>query len=238
MLRVLVTRPEPEAGRTARALEALGHRPLVLPLSRICAVPVEEAMAIDHADAVAVTSANALRHAEPALIARLADLPCHAVGPRTAAAARDAGFIHVVEGPGDAEMLARRIAGALAGKRLAYLCGRVRYLLFEERLAAAGVHVNPVETYDTIVMDHPSETVAALLEQRPLDAMLLYSAKAAKAARRLAERPELAALLGRAEVLALSARVAQAYDPAAASRIRIAPTPAEPALLALLAELH
>ncbi len=238
MLRVLVTRPEPGAGRTAKALEALGHRPVVLPLTetRPLAVPVRTLPA--HIDAVAVTSANALRHAAPALIERLAALPCHAVGARTAAAAGAAGFLNVEEGPGEAQALAARMATGLAGKAVVYLCGRARFPLFEEWLGVAGVHVRPIETYDTVAVDFSSEEVAALLDQRPVDVVLLYSAGAAQAARRLAARPQLEGLLGKAAVLALSERVAEAFGPGAEGKVRVAPAPMEGALLALLPSLE
>ncbi|WP_292579699.1 uroporphyrinogen-III synthase, partial [Mesorhizobium sp.] len=92
---------------------------------------VESAIGAD-AVAVAVTSANAVRHAPKALVASLAELPCHAVGKRTAEACRAVGFLSVAEGPGDAEALADAIAGGLAGKAIVYLCGRVRFPVFEQ----------------------------------------------------------------------------------------------------------
>src|SRR5688572_14398609 len=80
LAKVLVTRPQPGAARTARRLAELGHRPVELPLTRTVALPVEAASFDRPVDAVAVTSANALRHAPPELVARLADRPCFAVG--------------------------------------------------------------------------------------------------------------------------------------------------------------
>ncbi|MGB3834338.1 MAG: uroporphyrinogen-III synthase, partial [Mesorhizobium sp.] len=190
MLRVLVTRPEPGAARTAKALEAMGHRPILLPLSETRPLPVDAGALPARIDAVAATSANALRLAPSALVARLAALACHAVGAKTAEAARAAGFAHVEEGPGDAEALAARIGPGLAGKSLAYLCGRVRLSRFEERLAATGVRVAAVETYDTVEIEPSSESVTARLGGAGVGAVLIYSAKAAQAAGRLAARPE------------------------------------------------
>lgn len=237
MLRVLVTRPEPGAARTARALEAMGHRPLLLPLSEIRPLPADARTLPARIDAVAATSANALRLAAPQLLATLAAFACHAVGAGTAQAARAAGFAHIEEGPGDAAALAAQIGGALAGKSLVYLCGRVRLSSFEECLGAAGVHVAAVETYDTVPIEPSSETVSARLGGAGVDAVLLYSAKAAQAARRLAARPQLAALLADAHVLALSGRVAAAFGPGAGDRMRVAAAPTEEALLELLRRL-
>ncbi|MDG4883396.1 uroporphyrinogen-III synthase [Mesorhizobium sp. WSM4884] len=233
MLRVLVTRPEPGASRTARRLEAQGFQPILLPLTKTAALPIE-ASDFPAAAAVAVTSANAVRHAPRELVAALAALPCHAVGKRTAEACRAAGFTSVFEGPGDAEALADAIAGELAGKEMVYLCGRVRFPVFEERLTAAGVRVRPVETYDTVELDYGDDDVIARLSGTAVEAVLLYSAKAAAAMIGLASRPALRHLFERTEFLTLSARVAKALDGIGGRNVRIASQPDEDALLALL----
>lgn len=84
---VLVTRPEPGASATARALAGRGFEPIVLPLTRT--EPVACGPLGDQAyDALALTSANAIRHASVELTGRAAALPVYAVGEATAAAAR------------------------------------------------------------------------------------------------------------------------------------------------------
>ncbi len=235
MVRVLVTRPEPGASRTARRLEALGFQPVLLPLTETRALPVEATIGAD-AVAVAVTSANAVRHAPRALIASLAELPCHAVGKRTAEACRAAGFLAVTEGPGDAEALANLIAGGVAGKAIVYLCGRVRFQAFEQRLTAAGVPVQPIETYDTTGMDYSDADVVARLSGRPVEAALLYSAKASAALVSLIARPALRQLFEKTQFLTLSARVAGPLEGIAGQAIGIASQPEEDALLALLSQ--
>ncbi|TIM00109.1 MAG: uroporphyrinogen-III synthase, partial [Mesorhizobium sp.] len=80
MRRVLVTRPEPGASRTAQRLEDLGFKPILLQLTETVALPVDADRVAANAAAVAVTSANAVRHAPKEISAALAGLPCHAVG--------------------------------------------------------------------------------------------------------------------------------------------------------------
>ncbi|AZO10692.1 MULTISPECIES: uroporphyrinogen-III synthase [unclassified Mesorhizobium] len=233
MVGVLVTRPEPGASRTARRLEAQGFQPVLLPLTTTRALPVE-ADVVRGAAAVAVTSANAVRHAPKELIAALAALPCHAVGKRTAEACRTAGFSSVSEAAGDAEALAAAIGSDLAGKAIVYLCGRVRFPVFEERLAAAGVQVHAMETYDTAQLSYTDEEIQARLSGWSPDMVLLYSANAAAALSRLARRPALRGVFEKAAFFALSARVGGALDGIAEGRIHIAPQPDEDALLRLL----
>ena len=111
---------------------------------------------------------------------------------------------------------------------------RVRFPVFEQRLEAAEVQVRAVETYDTLPVPYSDETILALLSSQPVDAVLLYSAKAAAAMQALAKRAELGDLLGKARIFALSERIAAAFGNAAGKEIRIAREPHEEALLELL----
>lgn len=233
MRRVLVTRPEPGADRTARRLARLGLQPVVLPLTETVALPafVDPASVFD---AVALTSAEAIRHASPALLERLSGLSCFAVGARTAKAARSAGFAVVREGPGDAQGLANLVRDAVPAGRVAYLCGRVRMPDFEEKLRTAGLHVSPVETYDTLRIERGGKDVAAMAASGPIDVVLLYSATAAEGLARLQSNGEGAELFARSDYFCLSHRVAAALAGVAPQNIRIAASPTEDALLALL----
>ncbi|MBR2690642.1 MAG: uroporphyrinogen-III synthase [Aquamicrobium sp.] len=234
MKRVLVTRPEPGAGRTAARLRERGFEPVVLPLSETRVLPVVLETRPETISALLVTSANAVRHAPADMLAQLADLPCHVVGPKTADAARAAGLSVVETGSGDAGQLAEQIAPALAGKTAAYLCGRVRSADFEAYLAGKAVTVLPIETYDTLPVDYPGKVAATHLAGQPVAAVLLYSAKAAQAYSTLVQRPELARYFEETRVLALSVRVASAVSAGFPGRLVVATRPDEDALLALL----
>jgi uroporphyrinogen-III synthase len=91
-----------------------------------------------------------------------------------------------------------------------------------------------VETYDTLLVQYSDETILALLSGQAVDAVLLYSAKAAAAMQVLAKRPALQGLFEKTLFFALSARIAAAFDDSAGKAIRIAAQPDEEALLALL----
>jgi len=234
MVRVLVTRPEPGAARTMQRLQDMGFQPILLPLTETVALPIGAEAAPMDAAAVAITSANAVRHAPKELIAALAGLPCHAVGNRTEEAARKAGFLSVGEGPGDATALADAIVAGYSAGTIAYLAGRVRFPAFEQRLTAAGVRVRAIETYDTLALDYSDADLLARLSGRPVEAVLLYSASAAVATETLIRRPALRDLFEKTTFFALSGRIAAACESIAGSRIEIAPEPQEEALLELL----
>jgi uroporphyrinogen-III synthase len=85
-MRVLVTRPQPDALETANMLIARGHQPIVAPLVRVNYHDGPE-IDLSGVQAILATSANGVR----ALSRRLArrDLPVFAVGPKTAHTATD-----------------------------------------------------------------------------------------------------------------------------------------------------
>jgi uroporphyrinogen-III synthase len=206
---------------------------LVLSLSETRALAVD--WVPERFDAVAVTSANAIRHASRALLDRLAGSRCYAVGQKSASAVREAGFADIVTGPGDAEALADAIVSAeKRGAAILYLCGGVRFSAFEERLFAAGLDVRPVETYDITEIGYESSFVRRLLDGRPVDAVLLYSAGAAEAFVGVASRPELAPLFKTAGLYCLSPRVASALAALQGAQIHVAAEPNEDTLLLLL----
>jgi uroporphyrinogen-III synthase len=233
--RVLVTRPEPGASRTARRLAEAGFEPVVLPLTEIRQLPARPVPEPSAVDAVAVTSANAIRHAPPQLIASLAGIPLFAVGNRTARIARESGFSRVFEGEGDAAGLASLVVARLsADARVLYLCGRVRRPEFEAALAAAGLVVDAMETYDTVEISRPADLVLSALQGESVTAALVLSARTAEAISSLVEPIALSHLFEHTRYFCISSRVAAALAGIGPNRIAIAETPDEDALIALL----
>lgn len=231
-MRLLVTRPEPGASRTAALLEDLGHEPVVLPLSRVIPMAPANDPGDDPAGFVAASSSNALRHAAPDLLARLSGRVCHVVGDSTAAAARAAGLRvgHVMPGAG---ALGRRLARELApGTRLDYLCGRIRLPTIEDLCLAAGIVVYAIETYDTETVTYTPAELAARLSVLPFDGVLLYSRVAAAGFRALLASRDLSRQFDGAELFCLSSGIADALGTIDGARVVLAAEPSETALLA------
>ena len=234
-MRVLVTRPEPGASATAAQLEAMGLEPVVLPLSETRPLRMSELPSAGEFDAVAATSATALRHAPPELLRALAHLPLFAVGDKTAATALKAGFAHVESAAGDAPALATHIVRTLKrGSRILYRCGLVRTGGLADALRKSGFAVSAVETYDTVPVERTTEQIGAVLGGRPVDAALLYSANAAVLFARLAATPGVGPLVRAARPICISQRTAQALPQSTCDRAEIAATPDEASLLARL----
>lgn len=233
MKTVLVTRPEPGATRTAERLAALGLTPLVLPLTEILPLPVEKLSG--HYDAVAITSANALRHAPEDILASLYHLPCFVVGEATAALARSNGFKRVLTGNGDGTSLAAKVNNSTpSGTNLLYLTGQVRSSQFETIIGQSGRVVTPVAVYDAILKSYETDYLTELFKSSPVDFCLLYSMRGAEAFLDAIKSAGVIHLFENTEFLCLSANIEAVISGQGFGSIRIAIRPDEAALFELL----
>lgn len=241
-MRVLVTRAEPAASRTAERLRALGHEPVVMSLSHAVHDPEAVRDAMSHpVPALAITSAEVIR-----VLARAGvdvkpwrEVPLFAVGPTTAEAARKFGFQNVTAGSGGGRELAEMIAPLLAGRTnrehpLLYLTGTPRSQGFENRLDELHVPYAVCECYRTEELEPGAETLRLAFGEQPIDAVLLYSANSA---RRLFSLPALNAdadVLKRVRFFCLSRVVADVLPFPHAANAAVALRPDEMSLLELL----
>ena len=162
-MRVLVTRPEPAASRTAARLRALGHEVVVAPL--LIPRAVEWSVPPGDWQAVAFTSASAPDLAGEALKS-LVHLPAYAVGEATATAARETGFTDVRPARGDASAVFSLAAGDGVA-RLLHLAGHER----SEATVPSGLTVGITTVY--------AADLAPGLPEFDGDVVLLYSARTA-----------------------------------------------------------
>jgi len=235
MMRLLITRPEPDNERTAAALRALSHEVMLAPLLRIEAIGDADFGAPPWA-AILLTSANGARaiagHPRRGV---LMVLPVLAVGQSTADAARIAGFGDVTSADGDARDLTRLAAARFAGSRLPllYLAGEDRTGDLAGELAAQGQAVRTVVIYRAAKVPGFPPAARAALEQGRIDGVMHFSRRSVEnyldCGRDIIEQA-LAPVH-----YCLSRRAADPLRMAGAARILVAPRPDEANLLALVA---
>ena len=181
-MRLLVTRPEPDAGREAEALAARGHAPVLAPLLRIeFTGPVK--LPLDGARALIATSRNALRAlaSHPQREAAL-ELPLFAVGEGTALEAQALGFADVTIGPGTGADLAALIAEEFAPEHgpLVHLAGENLAFDLAAELGDEGYSVLLAVLYRAVpASEFPAEVVRRL-EAGQLDGVILMSPRTAR----------------------------------------------------------
>jgi uroporphyrinogen-III synthase len=231
-MRVLVTRPLPDGERTAAALRALGHQVLLAPLMKV--KPLAADLAGDWS-AVIISSANALRALNAQQIAPITRLPLFAVGQRSAAAAREAGFADVRSANGDAGDLIRVVAERFAGQTAPhlYLAGEDRAADIESELAKRNIPARTVVVYKNITTGFPPELIRAL-DAGVIEAALHFSRRSAENYVNGARDSGRTAQALAPRQLCLSAQVAEPLRAAGARDIAVAARPDEAALLELL----
>jgi uroporphyrinogen-III synthase len=233
-MRLLVTRPEPDASRTAELLCERGHTVLVAPV--LVTQPVEAHFKSSY-DAVLLTSANAARAlAKHSRASEFTKLPCFAVGERSAEAARTAGFADVVSADGALPDLVNAVAARFASGsgNLLHIAGEDRAGDLAGELGRRGHAVETVVAYRAVAVPQlPAEPLAALGESQ-LDGALHYSSRSVAALIRLGEEAGVLRDLRGLAHYCLSDAIARALREAGATRVNVAAHPDETALIALL----
>jgi uroporphyrinogen-III synthase len=164
IVRLLLTRPEPDAQRTATVLRTQGHDVIIAPLLRIAPVADAQIGAGPWA-AILITSANAaIAVAAHARATELRALPVFAVGRRSAGAMAAAGFADVTSADGNVSDLARLVAARMRPTApLLYLAGEDRSGDLAGDLRAHGFAVETATIYRAIAASNlPPEAADAL----------------------------------------------------------------------------
>jgi uroporphyrinogen-III synthase len=225
--RVLITRPEPGASRTAKRLEEAGFEAVLLPLTVLKRLSFDLPAA--PFDALMLTSAQALEHADLDMLPRI---PVYAVGGTTAASAEKAGFVNIVTAGGSVASIADLVRrSAKPAARLLYLCGKVRRPELETALLDAGFQVTAVETYDAAPAVYADDELAARLGDAPVAAVALMSAQAAEHFAGLARNKRFERLFKRSGIVCFSDRIAEALGRARFFAVSVTEEASEDALL-------
>jgi len=185
-MRLLITRPEPDASLSAERLRALGHEVLVEPVLEtvFSNKPLGD---VDDASLV-VTSRNGVRALISLSTREMRETALlYAVGDATAKLALDAGFKKVKSASGDVEQLVALIGSPSLERlnRLIYVCGRDRKGQLENKLEASGWKVDVCERYHTDIVEALSADALNAISEKQIDAVLLYSGRTAEAFKQL-----------------------------------------------------
>ena len=232
-MRLLVTRPQAEAERTAQELATRGHDALIAPVLDI--QPVDADFNPASFDAIVITSGNAVPALVQSSLRNSLVRPVLAVGNQTAQAARDAGFKDVTSADGDAADLVSLIRNRWnkGRARLLYLAGSDRSRNLAGDLAADGIQVETVIVYSAHAVARLPDDAQRALRSGTIDGVLHYSRRSTVIFLTCAD-------VGRIDVsllrhYCLSQRAAEPLSTRGFKNIRIARHPDEAALLDLIA---
>lgn len=226
-MKLIVTRPEDDAGPLAAKLQTLGHEAIMVPLLEIVCRNSIELPDLPF-QALCMTSANGLTAEFD--VSRFHATPFFAIGPQSATAARRHGFTRVSDKGGNVEGLMLAMARQLDPKNgpILYISGSETTGDLEGKLRHHGFSVTRVMTYDAVPRA-VSELPDALAEA---DGVLLYSPRSARLWTKQVGDTTQEDAAGRLTHFCLSANVAAALPQSWPKRISHKPD--ENGMLALL----
>jgi len=215
-MRVLVTRPLPDAEATAADLRRLGHEPVLAPMLE---THFADWASIDRSAppaALIATSPNGIRglmrHPD---FDRLRHLPLFVTGEASARLARSFGFLDVRSADGDAAAVVALVAAqSPPGDRLLYAAGHDRSGDPAAALREKGYAVDVAEIYRAAVVSSLPQHVAADLRAGAIDRILIFSARTGAA---LVEALSRSDLLPVSRPIPIHAISRQAAEPLAAA---------------------
>jgi uroporphyrinogen-III synthase len=245
-MRLLVTRPEPDALRLRALLEEAGHEATVEPLLGL-SFDRTEPIDLDGAQALIATSRNALRalkvgyeagRGTTAALAEARQLLLFAVGKGTAAEARTLGFETVATGAGTAAELVAHIVSVLdpANGVLVHLAGDTLARDLAGELEAHGFRVRQPVVYRMVPATAFADTTVEDIATGAIDGVLLMSPRTAAVYAGLVLRHGLTKAVQRLPHFCLSAAVARRLQPLGAVPTHVAEAPRLEELLALIDE--
>ena len=233
-MRVLVTRPQPDADDTATLLRARGHTPIIAPLLEIHPVEHRPPLDLNNVQAFLVTSANGVRALAQNTDNR--ELPVLAVGAASGEKAREAGFLAVESADGDVVALAELVLSRLSPTdgRLLHAAGTVTAGDLAARLQAGGLIVDRAVLYRARTLEELPESVVIALKAREIDAVLLYSPRTARTFLDLVAKAGIVETLSEVNAYCLSAAVASVAAELGFQSVRISKTPDQMSLFDIL----
>jgi len=212
-MRLLITRPEEDGEALSKRLLAAGHEAILAPVMEI--VAVDARLELEGVQALLVTSRNGARMLARATPRR--DLPVYAVGDQSAA-------------------LATLVARSIDPKRgpLLHGAGSAQAGDLAQMLAAKGFTVRRTILYESRAKKALPDAAQRALKTGYVEGVLFYSPRTARVFGELAQEAGLGAGLGSLTAYCLSEAVAEAASPFAYKAYRVAKTPNEATLLALI----
>ncbi len=234
-MRLLVTRPEPDASTFAEELRGLGHEPVLQPLIEFRVLDFDFAP-LRAAEVLMITSGNSLRALqERGIVADILGKPLYCVGEQTAKRALAAGFETVLEVADTGEELARKIIAS--GRRdapLVHVMGEHMAFDIVGALRREGFTVHSVTAYSMDACDQLKPAVVAMLRASEIDGVILMSPRTAEIYVSLCHRHSIDVYAKSPLYFCISENVAVKLASLKPSHVRVPTKPNRKALLELL----
>lgn len=237
-MRILVTRPEPDASTFKKKLADMGHTAIVSPLMGIKFSKSQ--LPLNDVQALVVTSRNALRAlARSPSLAKAIALPIFTVGAGSGAMAAELGFDRVIHGPASARELVPLIVtrGEPQGRPLLVLRGDRQAFDIKSALQEAGFSVTEKTVYRSVAADALEPEVLEGLKLGTIDGVILMSPRTAEVFVELTGQAGLAEAARHIHYFCLSGAVAKRLGAISPSICHVPANPNAEEMLALIGRM-
>ena len=237
-MKLIVTRPEPAATRTAEKLQAMGHEVAISPVLEIVATDTK--MPNGDYSMIIITSASALQVLKQQDFDQpLLNIAVYVVGDKTAKNAKDFGFQNVHSAAGNALDLAELIklrfdVSATAKNPALYICGQHSTSGFTDELSKIGLNFNRWINYNANLVDHLTNKSINFLTSDDSIGILLYSARSARRFSELIDQQIITYNIDNMNIFVLSSTIKDALSKDLQKVAKIAQKPDEQSLFALI----
>ncbi len=232
-MKILITRPEPDASRLAEILKKKGHESILAPMMTITNLPGTQ-VDVDGVQALLVTSANGARALGRATAFR--DVRVYAVGSATADTVRDEGFADVISADGDVPSLANKVIAECEPDqgRLVHVAGTEVAGDLSGLMKTAGFECERAVLYEAKAAQEIPKGVIDQLRSGEVDLALFYSPRTAAIFAENAKQAKLSASFKSMRAICLSTAVAAKVEELPWLEVSVAEAPNQENLLALL----
>ncbi|MDD9900095.1 MAG: uroporphyrinogen-III synthase [Alphaproteobacteria bacterium] len=232
---VLITRPQQQAEVLAEKLKRDGFDPVIAPLLDYAPLHADFDR-LDRFQALIFTSTEAVRAFAVAEKGGRG-LPAFCVGDETARVAGGAGFHDVRSASGDGEMLLRLLRESVSDdklSRLLHVCGADTARDFRNDLEKDDVTVEKLQVYEAVLATALPVDAERRLKAGTIDAVLLFSARAARRFCALLEDGGMKNAAKKITLVCMSPRIAAEAGGLPWQAVRVAEAPTQDAVMDVL----
>lgn len=222
--RILITRPQPNADKTAKAVKRIGYEPIIYPLLVLNPASHNIPDYSDY-DAVIITSINTLSYIDFKHIPE--SKPIFTLGHAIEQTLREKGYKNI-------SSIAQKAKDIRLDpdKKYVHLSGRDVQYEFDNMVCKR------VIVYEATMLSNLSEGILNDLKQDQINTITLYSARTAQCFKHLVNRYDLTRTLNKISVVCISQNVLNCINTLQWHSTYVAEEPNEKSMLSLLKRLY
>lgn len=232
-MKILITRPEPDASDLAVKLVSRGYRVLTAPIVDVIQYK-NNLINLEKISVVITSSKNGIRSL--ARVNNNRNICLYVVGKASKEEAERIGYTNIKAGPGDAIGLCKLISKkrSPSNDNLLYISGKHQSFDISSYLISKKFNIKTVILYEVRAKKRFPKKIIQAIENKEIDALLFYSPRVAEIFMKFIQEKNLVNQVKNFDVFCISAKVAKKIENIGCRRILIANSPDQKSIFSLL----